>query len=185
MEVASGNSTESVPLLRAGTIAGAYGIKGWVKIHALTDPVENLLTFERCYIRRGGRHETVEFEDGRAHGKGLIAKLAGVDTRTDAEQLRGLELWVPAAELPALEAGDYYWHQLQGLQVWCEHDGDTLLLGEVDHLLETGANDVLVLRPCVGSIDERERLIPYLPEDVVLAVDREAGRMTVSWHPED
>jgi 16S rRNA processing protein RimM len=55
----------------------------------------------------------------------------------------------------------------------------------VDHLLETGANDVLVLRPCEGSIDERERLIPYLPGDVVQEIDREAGRMTVSWHPED
>jgi ribosomal 30S subunit maturation factor RimM len=100
-----------------------------------------------------------------AHGKGLIAQAGGrrvAHRRRTAARPRTLGA---GADLPALEAGDYYWHQLQGLQVWCKHDGDTLLLGEVDHLLETGANDVLVLRPCEGSIDERERLIPYLPED--------------------
>jgi 16S rRNA processing protein RimM len=172
-------------MLLVGKITGAYGIKGWVKVHALTDPVDNFLQYRRWYTRRHGDYQAIEFVEGRAHGKGLIARVDGVESRSDAEQLRGTEIWVRAAELPALEAGEYYWHQLQDLRVWCEHDGQTLLLGEVDHLLETGANDVLVLRPCEGSIDERERLIPYLPGDVVQEIDREAGMMTVSWHPED
>jgi 16S rRNA processing protein RimM len=57
-----------------------------------------------------------------------------------------------------------------------------VLLGVVDRLLETGANDVLVVRPCAGSIDQRERLLPYLPDDVVMAVDLAAGRMQVRWY---
>lgn len=182
---ASEDTTQSVGMLMAGKITGAYGIKGWVKVHALTEPVDNFMQYRRWYTRRHGEYKAVEFVEGRAHGKGLVARLGGVDTRSEAEQLRGTEIWVRADELPDLEAGEYYWHQLQGLKVWCEHGGEALLLGEVDHLLETGANDVLVLKPCDGSIDDRERLIPYLPDDVVVEVDLETGRMTVAWHPED
>lgn len=172
-------------MLLAGKITGAYGIKGWVKLHAFTDPPENFFAFSRHEVVRRGHAQSIEFADGRRQGKGLIARVVGVDTRTDAELLRGTEIWVPKVELPVLGPEDYYWHQLQGLQVWSQHEGQVLLLGVVDHLLETGANDVLVLRPCDGSIDKRERLIPYLPEDVVLGIDKEAGSMTVSWHPED
>lgn len=172
-------------MLLAGKITGAHGIKGWVKLHAFTDPPENFFAFSRHQMTRQGRPESVQFAEGRIQGKGLVARVVGVDTRTDAELLRGTEIWVPKAELPALDPGDYYWHQLQGLQVWSQHEGQVLLLGVVDHLLETGANDVLVLCPCDGSIDERERLIPYLLDDVVLGIDKEAGSMTVVWHPED
>ncbi len=172
-------------MLLAGKITGAYGIKGWVKLHVFTDPPENFFAFSRHQVTRRGRVESIQFADGRVQGKGWVARVVGVDTRTDAELLRGTEIWVPKTDLPVLGAGDYYWHQLQGLQVWCDHEGQRLLLGEVDHLLETGANDVLVLRPCDGSIDERERLIPYLPDDVVLSVDMDDRSMTVDWHPED
>jgi 16S rRNA processing protein RimM len=172
-------------MLLAGKITGAYGIKGWVKLHVLTDSPENFFAFSRWQVNRQGVPQPIVFEDGRPQGKGMIAKVAGVDSRTDAELLRGLEVWVPADELPELEAGDYYWHELEGMEVVSERDGQTVLLGEVDHLLETGANDVLVLRPCAGSMDKRERLIPYLPGDVVLEVDREARQMRVNWHPDD
>jgi 16S rRNA processing protein RimM len=94
---------------------------------------------------------------------------------------------VPADRLPALAEGEYYWHQLEGLEVWCgasEGDGQ-VLLGTVDHLIETGANDVLVVRASPGSMDQRERLIPYLPGDVVTGVDLAAGRMEVNWFPEE
>ena len=172
-------------MLLAGTITGAYGIKGWVKVHALTDPVENFLSFGRWQLSRRGQTRAGEFVSGRRHGKGLIAKLVDVDDRDAAEALRGTEVWVGAQLLPTLEADDYYWHQLQGLQVWCHWQGQDLLFGTVDHLLETGANDVLVVRPCAGSMDERERLVPYLPGDVVQRVDLDSQRIEVVWHPED
>lgn len=178
-------NTPEKKMLLAGKITGAYGIKGWVKLFVFTDPPENFFAFSGHQIQRQGRSEPIAFDQGRAQGKGMVARVLGVDTRTDAELLRGTEIWVPGTELPALASGDYYWDQLLGLQVWVEHNGQQMLLGEVDHLLETGANDVLVLRPCGGSIDERERLIPYLPDNVVIGVDASEGRMTVDWHPED
>jgi len=178
-------NTPEKKMLLAGKISGAYGIKGWVKLLVFTDPPENFFAFRGHQVLRQGRAEPISFSQGRAQGKGMVAKVPGVDTRTAAELLRGTEIWVPKTELPELDPGEYYWDQLLGLRVWVEHGGQPLLLGEVDHLLETGANDVLVLRPCDGSIDERERLIPYLPDDVVVSVDRAEGRMTVDWHPQD
>ena len=177
-------------MLHAGTSNGVYGSKDWVKVHALTDPVSNILSFDRWKLKRKGSSrrdslESAELKDGRPHGKGLIVKLAGVDTRDDAEKLRGTEIWVPTSALPELEPGEYYWHQLVGLRVWCEHGEDTLLLGEIDYLIETGANDVMVLKPCEDSLDERERLVPFLMEQVVRSIDREVGEMWVQWHPED
>jgi 16S rRNA processing protein RimM len=177
-------------LLVVGKITGCHGIKGWVKIHSYTEPQENFLRFGKWMLRRKGVVEPVEFDDGRAQGKGLVAHIAGVDDRALAESYRGLEVAVLAGSLPDLEEGDYYWTQLQGLQVWCsdrslESSAERVLLGTVDHLIETGANDVLVVKPTEGSTDDRERLIPYLPGDVVTRVDLAEAVIEVNWFLED
>ncbi|MCB1679119.1 MAG: ribosome maturation factor RimM [Halioglobus sp.] len=175
-------------LLVVGKIAACYGIKGWVKIRSYTEPQENFLAFGQWLLLRRGALEAIEFDAGRRQGKGLVAHIAGVDERTLAETYTGLDVAVRARDLPQLDAGEYYWRQLQGLQVWCadrQQDGqaDTgpVLLGTVDHLLETGANDVLVVVPGPGSVDGRERLIPYVPGEVVTGVDLAAGRIDVDW----
>jgi 16S rRNA processing protein RimM len=174
-------------MLHAGTITGAYGIKGWVKLHALTESLDSFLSFEHWYRRDAQRdtYDEVRFVAGRLQGKGAIAQIEGVDTRTQAEALRGVEIWVRADELPHLDDGEYYWHELTGLQVWTRHAGRELLLGRVDHLLDAGAHDVLVLEPCEGSIDGRSRLVPYTMGHAVHAVDIGRGRIDVDWHPED
>ncbi|MEM1114568.1 MAG: ribosome maturation factor RimM [Pseudomonadota bacterium] len=167
--------------LVAGKITGCYGIKGWVKIHPYTEAMENFLSFDSWQLKRQGRLEPVRFDAGKRHGRGLVAHIEGVDDRTEAEGYRGLEVLVPRAELPSLEAGDYYWHQLKGLEVWCTEGSSRALLGEVDYLIETGANDVLVIRPTAGSLDDRERLVPYVPGDVVTAVDLAASKIEINW----
>ena len=183
-------------LLVVGKITGCYGVKGWVKIHSYTEPRENFLRFGKWMLQRRGAAEPIEFDDGRVQGKGLVAHIAGVDDRTRAEAYSGLEVAVSADSLPTLEEGDYYWSQLQGLQVWCredhEPDGDEtdnsdtrVLLGTVDYLIETGANDVLVVKPSTESIDDRERLIPYLPGDVVTRVDLDRAVIEVDWFLEE
>ncbi|MFK7829461.1 MAG: ribosome maturation factor RimM [Congregibacter sp.] len=187
--VPASNTSVSNPaneaMLLVGTINGVYGIKGWVKVHALTDPAENFLLFGRWFTQRAGAYEPIKFTDGRVQGKGLIAKLDGVDDRTGAEALRGTQVWIHAEQLPELEDGDFYWHQLQGLKVVTEYAGESVLLGVVDHLLATGGNDVLVVLQCEGSTDDRERLIPYVPDTVVTDVDTQAGVIRVDWHPDD
>ncbi len=177
-------------MLAVGKITGCYGIKGWVKIHSYTEPKENFFRFGLWKLRRRGVLEPIEFESGRAQGRGLVAHIPGVDDRTLAESYSGLEVLVTADNLPKLETGDYYWSQLQGLQVWCRdpsHQGndERVLLGTVDYLIETGANDVLVVKPSADSIDQRERLIPYLPGRVVTRVDIDAAAIEIDWFLED
>ena len=163
-----------------GRIGGVYGVRGWVRIHSYTEPMENLLGYEDFKIRRRGQWQPIVIDAGKRHGKGLIAHLEGVDDRSAAEKLRGSEIGVPRSILPELGEGDYYWHQLEGAEVWAAGE----LLGRIDHLLETGSNDVMVVRPCEGSRDDRERLVPWLPDSVVENIDTEAGRIEVNWDPE-
>ena len=95
-----------------------------------------------------------------------------------ARVLTGLEVWVDSSALPALEADTYYWHELMGMAVSNEQGQ---LLGEVSDMLETGANDVMVVSATERSIDDRERLIPYLKDAVIKSVDRESKAILVDW----
>lgn len=165
--------------LVVGVITGAFGIKGWLKVHSFTDPPDNILCFRQLFADAGGSWQAQQVEDCRAHGNGFVFKLRGCDDRTQAEAWRKRELAIDRHALPTLDDGDYYWYQLEGLKVFLAQAPDRLV-GRVDHLLATGANDVLVVQPCEGSIDQRERLLPYRPE-VVLQVDLAAGRMLVDW----
>jgi 16S rRNA processing protein RimM len=168
-----------------GRITGVYGVKGWLKVHSFTEPLDNFLSYQNCFIQRQGQWQPLAIEAGRQHGKGLVIKLPGVDDPEAARAFSGCDVAVTVAELPALDEDEFYWHELAGLQVFVDHaERGRLLLGRVDHLFETGANDVLVVRPCEGSIDQRERLLPYLPEQVVLAIDLDAGTLQVDWDPD-
>ena len=131
-------------------------------------------------IRRRKQWEPVEFDRGQQHGKGLVAHIVGIDDRNEAERLKGCEIAVAREQLPALDAGEYYWHQLEGMKV----ESRGCCLGQVDHLLETGANDVLVVKPCEGSVDSRERLVPWVQGQYVLSVDLDRGVIEVDWDPE-
>jgi 16S rRNA processing protein RimM len=163
-----------------GRISGVYGIKGWVRIHSYTEPADNLFGYKNWKIRRRGGWEAIAIDAGKSHGKGLVAHIGGVDDRSAAEALKGCDISVPVGEFPALGRGEYYWHQLEDLSVVTAGE----LLGRVDHMLATGANDVLVVKPCNGSRDDRERLIPWLRESVIKTIDLREGRIEVDWDPE-
>ncbi len=168
-------------LVEVGRIQAAYGIKGWVWVYSATDPMTNLFDYTPWYAREGGVWREVRVAEWREQGKGLVMRLEGVTDRTPAEALKGLVLWAHRSCLPALSEGDYYWSDLLDMQV-CLVDGR--LLGTVHSLMETGANDVLVVRPAEGSLDSRERLLPWLPDRVVVSVDLAGKRIVVDWDPD-
>jgi len=180
-----GSATDET--LVVGKITGSYGIKGWVKIQTYTETPENFAGFGAWYLVRRDGLEPVALDRLKPHGRGIVAHIKDVDDRTLAETYRGLEIAVPKSALPPLPEGDYYWRDLQGLQVWCRQgeSKDKVLLGVVDYLIETGANDVLVVKACEGSIDKRERLIPYLPGNTVTRVDLEEAVIEVDWFVDD
>ena len=130
------------------------------------------------YLKKGAKQHSVKVIEGKKQAKGLVALTEGIEDRTQAEELIGSEIWVDKDQLPNLEKGDYYWHQLEGLEVFNEA-GE--FLGEVSHLFETGANDVLVVKASEKSIDDMERLIPYVEKEIVLEIDLEERRILVAW----
>lgn len=162
-------------LVLLGHLSGAYGVRGWVKVHSHARPMENILSYDPWYLELSGGWEPRRLLNGRRQGKGLVAQLEGCDDRDQAAALRGTRIGIRPGQLPQLPDEEYYWRDLIGLRV---ETRDGVALGQVDHLVETGNNDVLVVQ------GDSERLIPYLPGDVVLQVDLEAGRMVVDWDPE-
>ncbi|MDV5860390.1 ribosome maturation factor RimM [Pseudomonas mendocina] len=164
-------------LIVLGKIVSVHGVKGEVKVYSFTDPIDNVLDYRNWTLRRDGEVKKVELASGRLQGKVLVARLKGLDDREIARTYAGFEICVPRSELPELEDGEFYWYQLQGLKVI---DQAGQLLGVVDHLFETGANDVMVVKACAGSLDDRERLLPYT-DQCVLSIDLVAGEMRVDW----
>ncbi|MEH6575923.1 MAG: ribosome maturation factor RimM [Amphritea sp.] len=164
-----------------GRITTIYGVKGWVKIYSHTEPMESILDYSPWLLKLNGQWQPVKISDGKKHGKGLVAKLVGVDDREIARQYCGMDIAIEKSLLPELENGDFYWSQLEKLDVLTE-SGEKL--GKVSHLIATGSNDVLVVKGNADSIDRKERLIPYLPDQVVKEINLEEGTIRVDWDPE-
>ena len=158
-----------------GRIVAPYGIKGWVRIHPFgDDPAawRGMRTWWLGGSAEGDQWFPRELEDLRMQGNGLVAKLSGCDDRGAAEGLDGLYVAAPREDLPPPAEDEFYWADLVGLEVVNEADES---LGKVDSLIETGANDVLVVRH-----GKDERLLPFIAQ-VVKDVDRAAGRIRVAW----
>jgi len=160
-----------------GTLGTVYGIKGWLKVNSFTDVAEAIFDYNPWLINQNGVWREIQVSSWKRHNKGLICKLDGIDVREDALALTNVEIGVAADLLPALPEGEFYWRDLIGCTVVTTKGQ---LLGRLDHLLETGSNDVMVVKPCPGSLDDRERLLPYT-EQCVQKVDLAAGEMRVDW----
>ncbi|MBK1691248.1 ribosome maturation factor RimM [Ectothiorhodospira mobilis] len=158
-----------------GHIAGVYGVRGWLRIFSETEPRTQLIRYNPLYMERNGQWTEVHVEAGRSHGKGLVAKFQGVDDRDAAGACIGCRLAITRDQLPPLPEDEYYWADLVGLRVV---NLQGVELGRVDHLLQTGANDVLVVH------GDRERLIPYVREQVIRSVQLEADEIRVDWDPD-
>ena len=176
----------SEEVLTLAIVLGAYGIKGWVRLWVnLEDPsaLKHLspLTLNKPSGAAALASRPITIDALQRQGKGYVARLSGVEDRTAAEALKGSEIRMPTAQFPQADEGDFYWRDLEVLQVWCDDGESRLLLGTVQRLLETGANDVLVVTPSEDSIDDRERLIPWLPDDVIKQVDLQERTIAVSW----
>ena len=158
-------------ILTLGKIVGAFGIKGWVKVFSETRPREQIFSYSPWTVEVRGQRRQIEVIDGHAQGKGLVARLQGIDDRDAAEALIGASIGYPAEAMPEAGPGEYYWSQLVGLEVRNRQGED---FGTVSRLFETGANDVMVVK------GERERLIPFTG-DAVAEVDLEQGCIIVDW----
>lgn len=171
-------------LIDVGKISSPHGIKGWVKIHSQTEPAANLFNYQPWYLKTKHGVKPVELIEWRAQGKGFVARLKGIEDRNQAEILCPVSIAIEKSLLPELEEGDYYWHQLQGCRVVSIYNGSEADLGLVKKILPTGANDVLVVLGDENSIDQSERLVPYVLGQFVTSIDLEQKIIAVDWDPE-
>ncbi|ALG69017.1 ribosome maturation factor RimM [Beggiatoa leptomitoformis] len=155
-----------------GRINGLYGVRGWVKVYSYTDPLANILTYTPWQICQQGQWREVIVEDGKEHGKGIVAKLVGYDDRDQSIHLLGADIAIAQTQLHLLEKDEYYWSDLIGLSV-INQEG--VCFGIVDYLLETGAHDVLVIK------GEQERLIPFVLNVFIKAIDLQNRTIQVEW----
>lgn len=155
-----------------GRISGLYGVKGWVKVFSHTDPREGILGYRRWWLENDGDWRRADVRQGKRHGKTVIASLAGIDDPETARELIGRDIVVPRGALPEPDDGRYYWRDLQGMAV---RHRDGTELGTVAYVMETGANDVLVVE------GDSERLIPFVADEVILGVDLANRVISVDW----
>ena len=154
-------------------VAGAFGIKGWLKLHTFTQSPDSLDAYASWLLKGDKGWEEFELEDFAVNAKGAVAKLKGCDDRSAAENLTKRDIGIPRDALEDAGDGEVFWFDLIGCDV-VNTAGENF--GKVETLLETGANDVLVVK-----LGTEETLIPYL-DDVILTVDREAKLITVNWN---
>lgn len=167
-----------------GRLASVYGIKGWLKICSYTEPRENIFNYQPWLLVTPNGLAPFHIDQWQNHSKGFVAKINGVDDRQRAESFCNLEISVEKKCLSPLPAGNYYWHQIQGSRVISEFNDNRYCLGTVKYLISTGANDVLVVQGDSCSVDQRERLIPYVTGQYVKRVELNSNIIYVDWDPE-
>ncbi len=160
-------------MLTVGKITGHFGVQGGVKVFSYTQPMENITRYQQWFV--GERlYKGIK---AKKHGKTIIAQLPDINSRETAQALIGQMVSVDVSQLSPLSEHDFYWHQLIGLSVI---DQDGALLGCVESLFETGANDVMVVkRP--EEDGNNTLLIPYLYGQTIEQVDLQAAEIRVNW----
>lgn len=156
-------------LLAVGRVLRPHGVRGDLLLEVLTDFPEHLAEVDTVYVGEAATAHRVA--DVRFHRGQLLLRLAGCADRDAADRFRGQLVQIGATTAKPLPPGQYYWHQIIGLAVFTE-EGEAL--GHITEILETGANDVYVVKGPEGQ----ELLLPAL-KSVLKAVDLEAKRMTV------
>ncbi len=173
--------SEQAEKIVVGKFGASYGIRGWLKVFSYTDDAESIFNYSPWFINQKGDWVECKVESWKRHNKGMVCKLEGLEIREEAHLLTNFEIAINPASLPELSEDEFYWRELFGMQVITTKGYN---LGEVVDLLETGSNDVLVVKANLkDAFGQKERLIPFLEEQVIIQVDREAQRIEVDWDP--
>lgn len=155
-----------------GRFGRPHGLKGFVTVISFTEPRENVLHYTDWHAYIGHLWQPLNVIHTEVNNKFILAQIEGYQEREDVGRLTNIDIGVNQEQLPTLQQGEYYWHQLEGMQVM---NPQGLLLGKVTEIMPTGANDVLVV------VGEKRHLIPYLPDRTILGVDDVNRIITVDW----
>lgn len=172
-------------------ISGVYGVQGQLKIHSFTEPFTALLNYKALYWNYNGAWELmpVVSKSVKAVGNSIVLSIVDCTDRDIAKKYQSTEIAIKRDALPVLENNEHYWIDLEGLTVYTIHQNDITpdsnlkpkYLGVVDSLMETGANDVLII---INLKTKTTHLVPYILDTFVLNVDIANNTMLVDWDPE-
>ena len=157
-----------------GKITGVHGIKGWLKIRSFSSPPENILNYPSWIINNQGEEDFYSIEQGRKQNNKIVVKLEKIDDRNTAESLINSKIQIQRSNLPKLSNENYYWSDLVGLSVLSSEEK---VIGKIESLIETGANDVMVI---ITLKDERI-LIPFVMHEIIKEVNVELSYIKIDW----
>ena len=162
-----------------GRVTAPFGVKGWFKVFTLTAQPDNLCVYPVWWLQRDGEWQEMKVAAAKVQGNTLVAQFKGIETREAAATLKGCEIGVPREQLPVASSDEFYWADLIGLKVVNTEQDE---LGRVVRIVQTGANDVLVVADRDGKQHggAREILIPFIA-DAIKQVDVAAGLIAVDW----
>ena len=157
-----------------GKISGVHGIKGWLKIQSFSSPPENILNYSEWIINNQGEEDFYSIEKGRKQNNKIVVKLEKIDDRNTAESLINSKIQILRSDLPKLPNDNYYWSDLVGLSVL---NSEEKVIGKIESLIETGANDVMVINT---AKDERV-LVPFVMHEIIKEVNIELNYIKIEW----
>lgn len=155
-----------------GRFGAPFGIHGYIKVISHTDPLENILNYKPWLIEQNSIWQPLKILDYKVHGKFILIKIAEYDTPEAVRIFTNKEIAIEKNQLPELKNNEFYWSDLEGLKVINVKDEE---LGIVDHLINTGANDILVV-----TKNNKEQLIPYI-KHVIIEVNLIKKQIIVDW----
>ncbi|MFA5961005.1 MAG: ribosome maturation factor RimM [Tatlockia sp.] len=155
-----------------GRFGRAHGIKGFVTVHSYTEPRENILRYADWHGFIDSQWKPIKVLHLEVNNKSILVQVDGYQEREQAARLTHIDIAMTRSQLPVLPAGEYYWHDLIGMQVI---DPNGALFGTVTEIMPTGSNDVLIVE------GEKKHLIPYIMDQVVLSIDPQQRIITVDW----
>ena len=155
-----------------GKITGAHGIKGWLKIQSFSSPPENILNYPQWIINNQGKNDFYTLEQGRKQKNKIVVKLEKINDRNTAESLINSKIQILRSDLPKLSNENYYWSDLVGLSVLNSEDK---VIGKIESLIETGANDVMV----INTTKDERALVPFVMHEIIKEVNVELNYIKI------
>lgn len=190
-------------LIEVGRVVSAYGVRGWVKVQPYSADAEALLSVKKWWLRapvppnKAGDLATAPAQlftvvKSRPHSATVVAQFQGFDDRDLAEKLKAHTVWISRAEFPSVDEDEYYWVDLIGCLLYGDHNGQSVLVGQVANVFDNGAHAVLEVHigflndqaQFISQLDAKQRpvveLVPFV-EAYINEVDQSKKTIRSSW----
>lgn len=168
-------SKESIKYVVVGQFGAPHGVSGAIKVNSDTDPAHAILNYHPWYVELNHSWQVLEPLELKQQGTNLLAFIHNITDRDEVKQFTGHKIAIRRDQLPALPKGEYYWIDLEGMNVINE---EGVALGTVDYLFSAGRTGVMVVQ---GT---KKHLIPFLQEQYILDVNLDAHVIKVHWDPD-